>query len=64
MNLHEGEKNRLLEFLGYGNRNAQLWFLGMEEGSPWKKDEKPRQVKTMGLCRPMKSSDDPWAGPQ
>jgi hypothetical protein len=31
--LSENQKQKLLNFLGYGNLNAPFWFMGMEEGS-------------------------------
>jgi hypothetical protein len=33
MNLTPQERNRLLNFIGYGNLDAPVWFLGMEEGT-------------------------------
>lgn len=34
MSLTKKEKNRLSNFLGYGNPKARIWFLGMEEKLP------------------------------
>ncbi len=33
MNINQQERDKLLNFIGYGNLNAPFWFLGMEEGS-------------------------------
>ena len=33
MNINQQDRDKLLNFLGYGNLNAPFWFLGMEEGS-------------------------------
>lgn len=33
MNLSLEERDRLLNFIGYGNLDAPIWFLGMEEGT-------------------------------
>jgi hypothetical protein len=33
MNLTEQERQKLLNFVGYGNPNGRFWFMGMEEGS-------------------------------
>jgi hypothetical protein len=33
MNLTEQERQKLLNFVGYGNPNGHFWFMGMEEGS-------------------------------
>ncbi|MBZ0301544.1 MAG: hypothetical protein K8J31_17490, partial [Anaerolineae bacterium] len=58
MNLSQAEKDRLLNFIGYGSLQAPIWFLGMEEGTGGSRDPEAIETNIRTRARHFQPVDD------